>query len=266
MQAQLEGKRFSIELAKKARRKRGAWLILAFGFLIGTFFINKYYFKNSTITEYNAILIAFSILSLIFGLIQIFDPLNYDEKAFCKIIEAAELVEKSITNPDFRKLAYQKLNKASGYLESIDKGDGAWYSNIKEIENRFIKNLKNRVAPAVLEGELSYTNLENIALVFTDSDVNRMESINQSLEKQIEERKIPQVSNISIITTFFNTKLGKITASLLIGYILITFFSLMFVLLTNQDFKLFITNNPSIILIGGTTLSGIISAFMLKEF
>lgn len=265
MHPYLKAKLGSIEETRRESRKKGAILVLLAVLFIVIFIFNYYYIKNPAIHNVFFPLFIGTIFLVIFGIVMIFQPLNNDEIAFCKIIDASKNLEDSIMNPDLRKLAHRKVLDAAKILEYRDIGNAPWYSKIKATEKRFIHNLKTRVAPAILEGKISELLLRQYALVFTNPDIDEMEKINRVIE-EYEEIEIPETGYALTITSFLKSKIGKAISSILLGYTVMILLSLLYSLWIKKDFKLFLEENPKIILHGGAIIAGVFAPFfLLKE-
>lgn len=134
--------------------------------------------------------------------IDIFDPLNSSDNAFLHLVSSLDYLENSNGNSDLITAAYEQLLKAIRDLESMKLGDASYYSNTKQEEKTLIKNLKNRLAPAILAGNVTHVNLQEIAQIFTNSDTDFMKIINEQLEQQFETREIGDTFGRSISSSF----------------------------------------------------------------
>jgi len=225
----LETKKISLELKRQKNIKRSNRILTSLILLFIILISNTYYFKNTFLLEFD--FIFYVMAPIISGLYIVTKSLESEDKAFLKIMESLELLEKGQTDPEVCKEATEKLDDAVNILEGLigletSRVSSLWYSKINELEKDFIRKLKYRAVPALREGMQGSIRreyqivalLENIAMVFIESDTKPMEIVNDILESYdeivISDKKVYR----EIITTFTDTKIGKAVIAIIAGF------------------------------------------------
>jgi len=181
-------------------------------------------------------------------------PKNY--LAFQKIAQAIEILEKSNVDIAYEE-AYRCIKKAHETLKKIELYPDIWHTQVNEASERFLENIELIVLPATSTSSIKIEHLEEIALATISEGSLKIEEVNKSLESNYEKHK-PQPKKIEIISrTLHESSAMKALFSLTLGYGLILMICLIFVAFTQQDFKVFATENPEIIILGGFGFSGI---------
>jgi len=113
--------------------------------------------------------------------------------------------------------------------------------------------LKLIVLPTVKDGAIKPEHLEDIALAVYETDTKMLEIVNEKIEKETSytKKESDESEIVTLVKRFQENKYGNILFSLLLGYGLVLATSLIYVVLTQQDFIVFSKENPEIIILGG---------------
>jgi hypothetical protein len=99
--------------------------------------------------------------------------------------------------------------------------------------------------------------LEKIAWSLAEPTLTNVKAINDQLWEKYHGKELQEFGFKYYLSRFYATTLGRITTSLILGYMLITIISFTYCFLFGIDFVLFCRQHPSIIIMGGAVLSGI---------
>lgn len=257
MHPSIESKLAALEIRKNDRRKKGVILIIIS--CIPIIYLLMAYFNvisaPQIILPLIDVIIMLPLMILGLGVILILNPYSTTDRAFCEVIDAINMLQKSTQNELLRKHAFKKIKKAASILQPLERGKSRWYIDTRKEEQKFIRNLNTLVAPAVLDGNLEPGFLTEIALLFTDTNILGIKKMNEVLERNFEYKEAFDKSMMDNILNYYDTKIGRIMASFIMGYFIILLCTFIFSLITQQNPTIFIKERPEIILIGGATIS-----------
>lgn len=171
--------------AKEIRRNTASTIGLVV--LLAIAFFVLYYFSL-----HYAILLAIDILIIIIGgvgiifvgLPNLVYPLRKEYRAFQKIADAAQVLEKSKEPAAYRE-ALRDVTSAYNILNSLELAKSVdWYKKTNEILDKLLKNLEKIVLPAVRESVIVTEHLEELALAVYSLDPAQIDAVNKTLESE----------------------------------------------------------------------------------
>lgn len=276
MRQVLEAKKISLELNRRKNIKRSNRILTSLILLFIIIFIsNTYYFTNTFLIEFG--FIFYVMAPILSGLYILTKSLETEDKAFLKIMESLELIEKGQTDPEVCKEAAEKLDDAVNILEGLigletSRVSSSWYSAINELEKDFIRKLKYRAVPALRGGipgslRIEYKTvalLEHIARVLIESDTKQMEIVNDILDRY-EEIQPNGKDKISLIyfSRFRASKIGNMIITIITGFISISIISFTYCLFTIHNF-IDLISDPKFFILGGLAVSALIATFFAR--
>ena len=214
MSAQFEGRRYAIELKRNEATRKGIVLLIIGALILVPAFYDRFVSTLPINQDVKDIIISLAGVSILFGAAFITNPLSNQDRAFFEIVEALKILEKTGRTPSLNQRAYKRILKAYKALRSLKTGKGSWYFNIKDKEKVFITNLKDRVAPAILEDKLPPVNLADIAIALQGSDIRLLENVNKQLEKQLKSKEKIERN----ITEFFTSRISTLSGALFFSF------------------------------------------------
>jgi hypothetical protein len=242
----------------RAKRIKHRMLKAFFCILMAIVILILLYFFVS-IPENIKSLINWIIVGLLYGLYisghGCIHPLNPEERAFCEIYSAIELLEKS-NNGLFLEETLNHLKKAYKLLRRVDLKYTSFYRETNFEVKRLVEIMKGTIH-AAQNRELESGHLEQIASALIKPTLESIKSVNDQLWDKYHGKELQEFGLKYHVSKFYATTLGKVTVSLVFGYGLIILISLIYCLVVGIDFILFSKENPSIIIMGGAILSGI---------
>lgn len=198
----------------------------------------------------------FALLVLLASISTWYKPLEPEQYAFRKIMEAIDSLDASSEQASEEaysniKGAYKILNK-----RPLNKTIG-WYERANMTFERLVKNLQLIVLPAVNDSEIKKEHLKEIALAINSMNLGKVREVNEMLESNYDKTE-PEPSAVkTLLTMARESTIGRILVSLIAGYSLILVICFFYALGTNQDFVTFLKDQPSIVILGGLGVSGV---------
>jgi len=254
----LENKIKLLEEKKEKEKKKGLYVFISSMGLLGLYLYSYFINLLPFVPEYHELIIIIIIFGLVWCFKLFINPFSNEEKAFLQLNKILEDLDNIHYDDELNKIAYERIIKASNYLEEVEslKTDPAsWYLDVSDIEYTFINNLRTRVAPALQDGSLEKSHLLRIIFTLILSSVEHMKTTNDILEKQLEEGDFTKVSFISMsLKTFLDSAIGKIISPIIIAFsVPIIVCVLASVVFRKNPFE-YIEQNFAAILAGGCTL------------
>lgn len=201
------------------------------------------------------------------GIPTLYHPLKAEFRAFQKLARATQILEKSDSFVT-REEAYRCVKHAHRILAKIElKKDIEWYDIVNKILEQFFENLQLRVLPAIISNRMKTEHLEDIALAMYNINPLEVEAINKKLEAEPTYTKIRPPPSIRkmFVRKIIESRVSRIACSLALGYGVILLVCLVYVVTTQQDLMIFARENPTPIILGGATISGITVALWTKK-
>jgi len=231
MLPRLEIKQQTIEKKRVKTINQGIIVFIIAVLSLLTIVINDNIVKNPLIPNIYFILFMIGIFFGISGLGSLISPISNEDKAFLEILKTLEIVKSTFIvgelnkeNEDILNIAYENITKAANYLknnESFKAEATSWNLKNKDIEDRFIQNLQKIVAPAIKKNKFPPYGLEQIAFLFVDSDISKINEFNKTIEKSFIE--IEPYEKISFSHKIINSKYGWLIKPSLISICLMIF-------------------------------------------
>ncbi len=205
--------------------------------------------------DYTTILIGGAFLIIIIR--KLVNPLSQSQRAFQKIVNAIQTLDKSQERIAYEdaylslKGALKNLEKLSSFLTGL-----TWYAGINKEINQFIEDIKLIVLPLTLDSTIKKADLEDVALALYSKNADELNKVSTALEEKYHKSE-PPAKQETMWHEFSQTRLGRLAISLCLGYALILVLSAFYVFFTQQNFVVFARGNPDIIIVGGLIASGI---------
>lgn len=262
MREEIEGKLRVLQIeAKETRKRKGLFLLIAIT-IIALCILALFYYPQFGLLFIVAVVGGIFVLD---GMNTLFHPLKEEFQAFQNFAHAIELLEKSKDEVVYEEV-YRRIKTAYEILKQIDLSELGWYDWSNDVFEQFLDNLKLIILPAVAEGSIKTEHLEDIALALYETDPATLNAVNDKIESEF--TYIKKLAGERKITTFGRkvkqSIIGKVLLSLAFGYFFILTASLIYVVLTQQDFMTFARERPDILLTGGLLASGITSVTIWK--
>lgn len=256
MRAEIKANIATLQLeAKEVRRKKAYRLLI----VIASIALSIWFILNYPQFGILIFVPIFGALYIIDAIDTLYHPLKSEFQAFQKIADAIITLEKS-KEDIFYEEAYRCVNKAYKILKSIElKEEFGLYDWSNEVFRKFLENLDIIILPAIKQGAIIPEHLESIALAIYETDTKMLELVNSKIEGETSytRGKPSDRQIVSYVKKIQENKYGKIVISLALGYGLVLTISLIYVVLTQQDFAVFSIENPEIIILGGLAASGV---------
>lgn len=203
MDERIKDKRQAITIRKEKKRRRAIIIFIILSILT----ITLYYI---TIPFEKFPFYLFLTIGFVASIMMIYNPLDKEDCAFIEIVKALEIMENQYASDENRKNAYDNIIRASKYLDDIDSikdTHTSWYRDIIKIENEFISNLKNYVAPSILSNKIDNSLLTRIAYAFISQSTEHIKITNELIEKNLEEVPFEDKSHFSSIYEYVSIEL-----------------------------------------------------------
>lgn len=262
MKSEIKRKKLKIEYRKNRTRKI-AVLLMTPSLIISLVLYFVFVYPKIEITGLVGLGIGLGVLGFTAGFVLLLFPLPNEDNAFLEIIKAYEIVETTSSDLFLCRKAHKHLKKASKLLGKMDIGIGSWYTPTRNAERSFIGAIKTRTQPALLDGKLQLSHLEDIAYAFIDPSVDKLGEVVQMLEQNYEKHEVTERTLTGLLKQFSHSRIGQIIYSLGLGYGSILAICFIYVIFVGQDFFSFAIDNPEIIILGGALFSGV--AFWKKD-
>jgi len=265
MDPQISSKLREIQIKVKRKKGKNIRYCIISAFILFILFINYYFLKIEIINKIPVEFIFIISLLLFIFITNYLYPLDKEDDLIKTIAEVKDLLDDASLNIDFRQEAYQQLIMILKKYDPLVQTESHWHISINKILNRFTENLRNRIAPAILEDEFSSLYLEKIALAIINQNIQDIENLNSEIENTYEEKLYEDSNYITKLNDFLKTRPGKLFISLLLGYGITIIISYCIATYINQDLRMFISNNPTIIIVGGTGLSALFTQYLVRK-
>lgn len=203
-------------IAKKRRNRIIYGLISSAIGLVITYLYNTNSLNIIPISLRDFLLIL-SLLILSVGITMLINPISNYESFIFNIIKSIELYNKASGEKEIVKDAQTKLLNGISNLRLVKFGSLQIYDDVKKEEKRFLRNLKRRVAPAMLNYDVTDILTESLG-VLLEGDIKDLYQINGRIEINYEDASIDRFDYKTLINDLYDNKLIKIVVSFIIGF------------------------------------------------
>jgi uncharacterized integral membrane protein len=207
MKPELAAKFTKVKKDREHTRVQGAVVLITAIILAVIILVNSYYLKIDFITYAQGFLIIGVIIGVIIGGNALIFPVSKEISAFLEIIEAYNIVEpifkiEKLTDENRESLndASKRILYAAQYLKSNDSFTSEatqWNLKNKQIEEKFVNTLEKKIAPLVKENKYPPEFIEIIALLFIDSDIDKIKKFNDNVENQTKDMEIKPIITLN---------------------------------------------------------------------
>ncbi len=150
------------------------------------------------------------------------NSINVNDRVIINLYESIELLKLSRTDSTLRISAYKKFKDAMEEVKFYRHSYVPWNSNNNEINEKFIINMNNRISPAIRKGEVNHEEIQEIALLFIDSDISDIEKINKKVEASFKDETIKDKTEgrfSGTMRSIFSNLIVKAISSILGGFL-----------------------------------------------
>jgi hypothetical protein len=257
---------------KKRSRRIKYFIFTLFGLILLAILYGLYYMHLINLTLFynlSVILIVYPIFYYTFSFIT---PLPTKDRIFLELIEILDTMQnlKKTTIIQSRKKAHKKFMKTYDKFSSLIDYRPSWHSGMKKIEDEFLKNLKERVAPAILNGQLTLDVFNMLIKAFYGDKVEEINKLNELIENSYE-KETPKENKVLILyfqkieSWVFTSIIGKIIFSFLTGFLLPNLFFSLLTLILQMSYIELLKNNLITIVSLCLTISLAIVALLFKK-
>lgn len=203
-------------------------------------------------------------------------PVEFTEtEIFARIYKTLENLELYLSEQAnfYLKRAVKNFHAAVNELDNLTIGHRSYPSIVRREVGESIfqlhDSLRKRILPLIISGDpseikIAFQQLEELALLLCEPKLERFQAYNKSLES-IEEKEIEEMPKIRIFYRIFESRLGRLLSSLAIGYFFVAAISVGYCYFVGLGFVAFLYTNPSIIILGGATLSTLVGTVLFMR-
>ncbi len=213
-------------------------------------------------------LVPFLLIALLYGgrnLGRIIDPLDPVEKAFENLYTALDYNDPepgekygSRTQEHIHKL----MKSVSYHLSEAETPDVLTLREVNDLVGKTRDLIYGRLVPASRTGELTPDIMRQLAKFLAKPSINGQRQLNSEIEHSYKEGEKEGIPIGDRISRFYKSRMGQIAQSLIFGFGVSVFASVIYAFLTSQDFFTFAKDNPAVVLGGAFGLTGVYLTYM----